>query len=426
MNQAEAVAAVLAEVLPAPVEVASVERLAGGASADLAAVDAVDATGVAHALVMRTSGGQPTGGLRAGIPAETAALRSAETAGVPVPSVVAAFVGDPVLGDGYLMTRREGQALPAKLLRDPEFAGLREVLVADAGRALAGIHRASPDGLARLGPRDQLDALAALHRSFGHANPVFDLALQWLADRLPDPVRDAVVHGDFRMGNLLCDADGLVAVLDWELVHLGDPDEDLGWFCAPAWRFGGAGPAGGLGSREELLSAYAEASGRTVDPERLRWWEVLATIKWGVICQYQASRVLTGGERSIEHALIGRRVTEVELDLLLLMGADVDGTSADLHADPWPSADDLVRVTAAQLREDVLPELEGRARFLVRVAINALETVQREATLGADVEAIEAEVSDGASREQLLRWVLARLAIDNPAYPSIADVPPTS
>ena len=113
--------------------------------------------------------------------------------------------------------------------------------------------------------------------------------------------------------------DGLRAVLDWELAHLGDPIEDLGWFCVRAWRFGSTDPAGGFGSRDELLAAYEAAGGGAVDPAELHWWEVLGTLKWGVICVMQATAHLTGLSRSVELAAIGRRVCETEHDLLELL-----------------------------------------------------------------------------------------------------------
>jgi aminoglycoside phosphotransferase (APT) family kinase protein len=125
-----------------------------------------------------------------------------------------------------------------------------------------------------------------------------------------------LVHGDFRLGNLIVGPDRIEAVLDWELVHLGDPLEDLGWLCARPWRFRGPGPVGGMGEYDDLLAAYERESGTAVDGEELRWWEVFATLRWGVICLLQAARHLSGSERSVELAAIGRRVAETELDLL--------------------------------------------------------------------------------------------------------------
>jgi aminoglycoside phosphotransferase (APT) family kinase protein len=125
-----------------------------------------------------------------------------------------------------------------------------------------------------------------------------------------------VVHGDFRNGNLMIGADGIRAVLDWELAHLGDPMEDLGWLCVKSWRFGQAPPVGGFGEYDELCASYAAASGRAVDRGTLHWHETLGTLKWGIMCIMQAVTHTSGIVRSVELAAIGRRVCEVEHDLL--------------------------------------------------------------------------------------------------------------
>jgi aminoglycoside phosphotransferase (APT) family kinase protein len=156
--------------------------------------------------------------------------------------------------------------------------------------------------------------LESLHRSAGQAVPTFELGFRWLHDNLPPPGTIGLVHGDFRMGNFLLNEHGLVAVLDWELAHLGDPMEDIAWLCTRAWRFGGPGEVGGFGARAEFYRAYGD-----VDVRRVHFWEVLATLKWGVICQLQSFAHLRGELPSVERAAIGRRVTETELDLLLLL-----------------------------------------------------------------------------------------------------------
>ena len=149
----------------------------------------------------------------------------------------------------------------------------------------------------------------------------FEWAFRWLAAHRPAPSPSRLVHGDYRMGNLIIDGSQLAAVLDWELVHIGEVYEDLAWFCIRAWRFGAPADraAGGLGSVEDFLCAYARAGGATVDRAAFHWWLVLATLRWGVICRYQAERHLSGLSRSVELAAIGRRVCETEWDLLTLL-----------------------------------------------------------------------------------------------------------
>ena len=154
----------------------------------------------------------------------------------------------------------------------------------------------------------------------------FEWAFRWLAANRPAPSPSRLVHGDYRMGNLIVDGSELAAVLDWELVHIGEVYEDLAWFCIRAWRFGAPADraAGGLGSVEDFLAAYEQAGGAAVDRVAFHWWLVLATLRWGVICRYQAERHLSGQNRSVELAAIGRRVCETEWDLLTLLEAAPD------------------------------------------------------------------------------------------------------
>lgn len=315
---------VLGDAFPGPVRVTKVAALTGGASAETCAVDVVDGAGVTHALILRRSAGDPSLVFDPGVRKREEALTQAAGArhGVPAAEVLAIFEGDVSLGDGYVMRRLEGETIPRKLMRDDRFAGARKVLIDECARALAAIHR-TPVSELPLAPApsvtSQLDTLESLHRGFGVPVPTFSLVFRWLRSRIPPARESALVHGDFRTGNLLVDERGLAAVLDWELVHLGDPLEDLGWFCVPAWRFGSPLPAGGFGDRASFFAAYERAAGVSVDPDHARFWEVFGTLRWGVICQWQAFAHLEGRAPSVERAAIGRRVTEVELDLLLLL-----------------------------------------------------------------------------------------------------------
>ncbi len=216
----------------------------------------------------------------------------------------------------------DGETIARKLQRDDEFAEARRVLTGQLGSALAAVHSMEPvDGLE---PVDQiayytelLDNLAV--SGTGSPQPMLELVRRWLIDHRPAPVEPVVVHGDFRLGNLIVGDDGLRAVIDWELAHLGDPMEDLGWLCVKAWRFGQRPPVAGLGEYDELFAAYAAARGVAVDADIVRWWEVLGTWKWAIMCVLQASVHLSGAARSHELAAIGRRVCENEHDLFLAL-----------------------------------------------------------------------------------------------------------
>jgi aminoglycoside phosphotransferase (APT) family kinase protein len=172
-----------------------------------------------------------------------------------------------------------------------------------------------------MSPREQIEQQRALLDAFEEAHPALELGIRWLDRNAPaDDTPPALVHGDFRNGNFIVGPDGIRAVLDWELAHVGDPIEDLGWLCVKSWRFGNADcVVGGFGAVDELLAAYAGAGGAAVDEEALRFWVVLGTVKWGVICAGQALAFVNGILRNVEMAALGRRVAEMEWDLLDLL-----------------------------------------------------------------------------------------------------------
>jgi aminoglycoside phosphotransferase (APT) family kinase protein len=251
---------------------------------------------------------------------EAAVLRAAAAAEVPVPELVAAATGDTPLGASYMvLSAVEGETIARKILRDAEFVAARAVLPAQLGDALARLHSIDPGELAALVETDQVAQYRTMLDALDQPHPTFELAFRWLDEHRPAPTARTVVHGDFRMGNVMVGPDGLRAVLDWELAHIGDPMEDLGWLCVKAWRFGSSLPVGGVGRYDQLFAAYEAASGRAVDPDVVRWWEVLGTLKWGIMCILQANAHLAGFTRSHELAAIGRRVCENEHDLFLAL-----------------------------------------------------------------------------------------------------------
>lgn len=259
---------------------------------------------------------------------EQAVVSAAASAGVPVPRVVRFEGADGAFGTaGYLMQHVEGESVAPRVLRRDELAAAREGLVAELGTALAAIHAIDVGELDSVAQPDGDPALAACAfweaelDVVGEPLPATEAGLRWLRLNAPSPPeRTTLVHGDFRLGNFIVSENGLAAVIDWELCHLGDPAEDIAWLCVRSWRFGNDDrPVAGLGDREEFLAAYEAAGGTRPDAERLRWWEAMGNAKWAVICARQAHDHLTGRRRSAELASLGRRICEPEWDLLRLL-----------------------------------------------------------------------------------------------------------
>ncbi len=287
-------------------EIADLHRLSGGASRE---TWRFTADGRALILQRQRSGDQRNMLVEAGV------VGAARRGNVPVPELIAARRRDD--GMAFMVLEAiDGETIARKIQRDDDYADARPRLVPDLGHALARIHALDPEGIEGLEATDQLAYYTDVLDSLGQPHPVLELVRNWLVDTRPLSQRTCVVHGDFRLGNVIVGPDGLRAVIDWELAHLGDPMEDLGWLCVKAWRFGGRAPVAGLGEYEELFAAYEEAGGRAVDPTVVHWWEVLGTWKWAVMCILQASVHLSGATRSHELAAIGRRVCENEFDLL--------------------------------------------------------------------------------------------------------------
>ncbi|KUI31038.1 acyl-CoA dehydrogenase [Mycobacterium sp. IS-1496] len=298
------------------VTVENLTTLTGGASRTTWAFDAVSADSRSP-LILRTG---PPDEVHAGMELEARAQQRAAAVGAPVPHILTADNNPAALGNPYLICEAiGGETIVRRIYRSLDDTG-RTRLLTQCAEALAAIHRADPRDVG-LTETDEIAEWRERLDEIGDTTATFEWAFRWLAAHRPPPTPHRLVHGDFRMGNLIVDDTGLAAVLDWELVHVGEIYEDLAWFCIRAWRFGASERlgAGGLGSVEEFLSAYETASGETLDRSAFRWWLTVATLRWGVICRFQAERHLSGQTPSVELAAIGRRVCETEWDLLDLL-----------------------------------------------------------------------------------------------------------
>jgi aminoglycoside phosphotransferase (APT) family kinase protein len=314
----------VASFYPGATGVSSAAKLSGGASQETWSFDIVHATGRFGAILRRSPKGYGAAPTRAaGLDAEARLMRLAHEAGLPSPKVMHVLKPEDDLGIGFIMARIEGETIARKILRDEQFAAARPMLARQLGKIAAGIHglpRAELPELREMSATKEIGQLEGEYRGFNWPRPVFELALRWLHDHDVGPSEEVtLVHGDFRHGNLIIGPDGVRAVLDWELAHLGDPMEDLGWICVNSWRFGEIDkPVGGFGSREELFAGYEEG-GRKADPARVKFWEVMGTLRWGVMCCGMMQRFRTGPDHSMERAMIGRRASETEIDLLRLL-----------------------------------------------------------------------------------------------------------
>lgn len=297
-------------------------RLAGGASQQIWRFR-LDGPGTR--LILRRSPGARGGSRSPAAALEAAVMVRAAAAGAPVPRVLCTAAPEDGLGDAYVMDYVEGEALPKRILHGEAFAPARARAAEDLGAALARIHEADTEGLAlrSFTPAEAVADLARRHAATAEVRPVFSLALRHLADSAPAPEADPprLVHGDFRLGNLMFDSAGLAAALDWEMSFLGDRHADFGWLCMESWRFGSALPAGGLATREALFQAYEAAGGAAVDVARAAWWELWAALCWGIITTEMGGWIRAGDDVSVERHVIARRASETELTLLAkLMG----------------------------------------------------------------------------------------------------------
>jgi aminoglycoside phosphotransferase (APT) family kinase protein len=305
----------------------SLQRLTGGASQETWAFDAVDRGNVVPLIMRRPSTNVAPSEIAIDSECEARLNRRAGECGVPAPTICHILEPEDDLGRGFLSERIQGETLARRILREPALAEIRPLLAFQCGAILARIHAMPLDGIPVLRTRfaaAQLDELYQTYQSFGGGGAVFETAFRWLRDNLPaQATTPRLVHGDFRNGNLIVGTDGIRAVLDWELAHLGDPAEDLGWITVNSWRFGAIDkPVGGFGSVEQMLEGYGSNGGDAIDTASILYWRTLGSLRWGLMCRTMARPAQAGMPIGVERAMIGRRVSETELDLLDILAPE--------------------------------------------------------------------------------------------------------
>jgi aminoglycoside phosphotransferase (APT) family kinase protein len=464
MIDQEKLAAVLAERMPGFEALLGCERLTAGASRETYRLTA-QVEGAQRLLALRRA---PDGGKSAmkqgpGLNIEARLFAAARSAGVPGPEVFVSLEPDDGLGSGFVMEWIAGETLGPRIARGAEFADARKGLARQCGEVLARLHRIDlkserlDDDLETFTPEHAVRKTHAAYLELETPQPMIDFTVMWLLDNLPPKKRKlTLVHSDFRNGNLIVDpARGIVAVLDWELAHIGDPMRDLGWLCTRSWRFGvPQKPVGGFGEYDELIKGYESIAKQKVDRDVLKFWEVFGSFWWAVGCLSMAQSWRDGSEPSVERPAIGRRSSECQIDCVNLIipgwARQPDGTARTLSATGLPLTGELLTATRDFLRNEAAPALEGRNAFLARVAANSVDVVLRELQFGADAAAWEQQALRGLldttgstaylrsklcaairlgeidlKRHDLHAYlrdsVLAQVLIDQPGYPGAAE-----
>jgi aminoglycoside phosphotransferase (APT) family kinase protein len=422
-----------------PGELSGLGRLSGGANMESWAFDWVGPEGQGGYVLRRAPSAEYMADRPYGHPTEAALVMAAHAAGVKAPEVVGVLADGDGMGTGYVMRRVLAEVSPAKILPAPPPS-----LVADLGRELARIHaipaETIPDAIPHMDTAAALAELKARFLTYGGDRPAIALAIKWCEDHLPEAAPPVLVHGDYRMGNIMVDADGLAVVLDWELAHRGDAHEDLAFGCMTVWRFGQLDrPAFGVGSLDEYFAAYEAAGGATVDRDRFRFWLVYRTLWWALGCLQMGQAWRSGADTTVERVVVGRRTAEQELDLIALLEAEAPEAERARALPPSPAAApapvgeptnrEIVQAVREWIEGAIKPRAEGHAKFEAVVALNALGIVMRDLDAGTRAEdaalsqalmAGTTTLAESGLLARLRRAVLDKCAVDSPKYAALA------
>ncbi len=384
----------LSRVFPTFQALTQTQRLSGGASQETYRLVVETANGAKQLAMRRSPAGlyEDQHSLRPGLETEALLMNEAKATGIPGPEIYYVLQDDDNLGRGFLMEWLDGEALGSKIVRSPQFEKIRPSLAYECGRILAGIHSIDHGAagfqkkLKTLTPAESIDQLRQHYYDLNSPQPMIDYAIRWLVDNVPKNSSLTLVHNDFRNGNLLVSENGIAAVLDWELAHIGDPMRDLGWLCTNSWRFGSDLPVGGFGDYSDLFKGYESVSGKKVDPERVKFWQVFGSASWAYGCLSTALNFRNGPDKTVEKPAIGRRSSEAQIDCINLLcpgRIELINPAESLTTTDIPRSDELLASVSEFLRDDISETSKGRTKFLARVAANSLDIIGRELVLGA-------------------------------------------
>jgi aminoglycoside phosphotransferase (APT) family kinase protein len=413
----------------------SYERLSGGASQETYRI-VIRTDGGERKLAMRRAPGAtaPQHGSYPGLATEAMLIRAARVAGVPEPEVYWVLTPEDGLGDGFIMEWLDGETLGARIVRDPSLDAIRPKLAEQCGEILARIHAIDLDAtglasrLSHMSPEQYVRQTWQRYQALDTPQPMIDFTARWLLENLPKAFEPTLVHNDFRNGNIMVSPDGVVAVLDWEIAHIGDPMRDLGWICTNSWRFGHSElPVGGFGAYADLFRGYERASGKRVDPAHVKFWEIFGSFWWACSSLTMAQHYRTGPDKTVERPAIGRRSSECQVDCVnLLIPGPVEQLASDasISTIDMPRIDELVTSVRDYLRDDVMKATKGRTQFLARVAGNSLDVVLRDLAVGEkhrgrQLQRLRELLGENGDLETLRRSLVRRLrendiALDHP------------
>ena len=427
-------------------DIDNLRRLTGGANMESWLVEYGD-----KAFVLRRMppGMSELGGI--GLSSEARLIKAARDGGVKAPQVCGILEDSDDLGSGFLMEKIEGETLPHKIFRDSSYSTAVQKLTQDCASELAKIHAMNVDDFMDIldtkSPQQMIDSLYSDYQASKCLSPVFEAVFSWLRENIPEDRANRILHGDFRMGNLMIDKSGISGVLDWELAHIGDPAQDVAYLCTPSWRFGNYHKTvGGFGDLDAFLDAYASQGGLSIPKADIQFWMIYSSLWWATVCFSMTNTWRNGEDRGLERIVIGRRVSECEVDVLILLEEAMSLTAPkinwqlpnDLEYIGQPDGAELLTALIAWNSDTVIASAEGHDLFEARVARNALGILKRDALyapifaqhqssrlnkLGLDTESLCAKLAIGELTlynidvlNHLRYGALESLSIDQPKY----------